>query len=110
MQRMRRPRRSLPAMADYILTLERDSSVPRERWIARLTAPYLPVTFAQVSWAELRGHWLLQFMPRGSDVGKPVIWGDYRSKEKAMAHVELWASHHWRTVPTWMHPLRHGVR
>lgn len=94
----------------YTLTWEEVTGLPLERWTARLTAPYVSVTFAQVSWAELRGLWVLQFTPRGSDVGKPCIRGAYRSKGKAMAHVERWASHHWRTVPAWEHPQCMGLK
>lgn len=83
--------------------------VLHDRWVARITSPHLSVEFATIGWAELRDLWVLRFMPAGTGVRCPIFYGDYRTKEKAMAHVERWALHHWRRVPVWVHPQRWGL-
>lgn len=95
---------------EYALQWTRETSVPLERWSARLIAPYRSGAIAQVNWAELRGRWLLQVMPHGSGMDGPTCWGVYATKEKAMAQVERWLRYHWRSAPPHVPPHFGGVR
>ena len=70
-----------------------------DQWFANLAAPFRSAIFAGVGRA-LDGNWLIELSPRGHGLGQPIIAvKNYRSLEKAKAHVERWALSHWRGFP-----------
>jgi len=76
-----------------------------DHWTAAIAEPFVSVVFASVS-KSLDGTWKVIFTPRGRGSDEPWRYiGPYRTREKAMAHVERWARAHWATVPRWSHPL-----
>lgn len=83
-------------------------SMAMNHWFARIVQPVETVIFAAVG-QTLTGRWKITFTPKGRGIDKPESFvGPYMSREKAMLHVERWASHHWRTVPVAV-PPRHFV-
>jgi hypothetical protein len=77
-------------------------------WFARIVHPVETVIFAAVG-ETLTGTWSITFTPKGRQIDKPESYiGPYKTREKAMLHVERWASYHWRTVPVAV-PPRHFV-
>ncbi|PXV60648.1 hypothetical protein SAMN04487785_102376 [Dyella jiangningensis] len=72
------------------------SGQPLDHWLATLPGS---VCFASVN-MRIDGTWKVNLMPKGDGLNViPIYSQPYRTREKAMAHVERWAHYHWRKVP-----------
>lgn len=71
-----------------------------DHWMARVPGPPRSVAFASVN-LTLYGTWKINFSPKGRGLHDPITYIDgYLTREKAMKHVECWARHHGRWVPS----------
>jgi hypothetical protein len=72
------------------------SGKPLPHWLATVAGS---VIFASVS-QQPSGSWCVNFSPKGRGLREPISYHyPYATREKAMAHVERWAAHHWATLP-----------
>lgn len=72
------------------------SGQPLDHWLATVPGS---VVFASVS-KRLDGTWSVNFSPKGRGLREPISYFyPYMTREKAMRHVERWASYHWQSLP-----------
>lgn len=75
----------------------RMGDIALDNWVATIVHPVHTKEFAIV--CRHGSTWTMELFPKGRIVANPRTYlATYASLEKAQAHVERWAVHHWQSV------------
>lgn len=80
-----------------VWTQVRMGQIVVDNWVATLVKPVSTKEFAII--CRQGNSWKMELFPKGRIDGNPrTHLARYVSREKAQAHVERWAQHHWRSL------------